>query len=227
MLDSRWRTIRGFGLLVEKHWAQFGHMFMTRSGAHHNAPAQEVSDSAQSLAVEEGGRADADAGRESMPAPTEAATPAPGTPQSPTQQSPVFLMWLDCVHQLVRQCPNAFEFTLHYLVAIGDLQAGGRFGNFLFDSARQRQQAGVETRTEDVWEFLEAKVVSGGGLAGSDAPWACMRNPGYQPVRDTLFPSCHARHMAVWTEHFGRWDAMETQRRNPHAAPLEGVPFAY
>ena len=32
------------------------------------------------------------------------------------EQSPVFLQWLDCVHQLAVQFPTAFEFSCIYLV---------------------------------------------------------------------------------------------------------------
>ena len=34
------------------------------------------------------------------------------------ERSPVFLQWLDCVHQLVKQFPTAFEFNEHLLVSL-------------------------------------------------------------------------------------------------------------
>ena len=33
------------------------------------------------------------------------------------QQSPVFLQWLDCVHQLTRQYPCDFQFNENFLVS--------------------------------------------------------------------------------------------------------------
>ena len=35
-----------------------------------------------------------------------------------TQRSPVFLQWLDCVHQLIRQFPCEFQFSEAFLVGM-------------------------------------------------------------------------------------------------------------
>ena len=35
-----------------------------------------------------------------------------------TQRSPVFLQWLDCVHQLTRQFPCEFQFNEAFLVGM-------------------------------------------------------------------------------------------------------------
>lgn len=40
-----------------------------------------------------------------------------GANACPNEISPVFLQWLDAVHQLVQQFPTAFEFDVTYLVS--------------------------------------------------------------------------------------------------------------
>lgn len=56
-------------------------------------------------------------------------------------QSPVFLLFLDCVWQLLKQFPSAFQFSEFYLTTLWDTVCLGLFQNFLFNSARERTLA--------------------------------------------------------------------------------------
>lgn len=75
MMDSNYRTIKGFQRLVQKDWLEFGHKFADRCGLF------PFSKNIQ-------------------------------------ERSPIFLQWLDCVHQFVKQFPDWFEFNLTYLVSL-------------------------------------------------------------------------------------------------------------
>ena len=97
------------------------------------------------------------------------------------EQSPVFLQWLDCVHQLAVQFPTAFEFSCIYLVCLAEgfthsaveLQASlspscqvklahhcysRLFGTFLGNCEREREEKKVSHRTLSVWPILEIYV---------------------------------------------------------------------
>ena len=52
--------------------------------------------------------------------------------------APIFLQFLDCVWQLLRQAPQCFEFNARYLLVVADHIYSGRFGTFLFSSDHDR-----------------------------------------------------------------------------------------
>ncbi|KAK7501560.1 hypothetical protein BaRGS_00006991 [Batillaria attramentaria] len=75
------------------------------------------------------------------------------------QQSPVFLLFLDCVWQLLQQFPSRFEFTETFLTTLWDTLQLGLTETFLFNSAWHRQRFFREGRKlaivslPSVWEW--------------------------------------------------------------------------
>ncbi|XP_062927161.1 myotubularin-related protein 10 isoform X2 [Mobula hypostoma] len=59
---------------------------------------------------------------------------------SEKDECPLFLLFLDCVWQLLQQFPAAFEFTETYLTVLYDSSRIPLFGTFLFNSQHQRMQ---------------------------------------------------------------------------------------
>lgn len=49
------------------------------------------------------------------------------------EYAPIFLQWLDCVHQLVYQFPSAFEFNVDFLVYLADQNYSGTYGTFIYN----------------------------------------------------------------------------------------------
>ncbi|XP_048375582.1 LOW QUALITY PROTEIN: myotubularin-related protein 10-like [Sphaerodactylus townsendi] len=60
------------------------------------------------------------------------------------KESPLFLMFLDCVWQLLEQYPPAFEFSEAYLTILYDSTRVSLFGTFLFNSPHQRVKQSTE-----------------------------------------------------------------------------------
>jgi len=56
-------------------------------------------------------------------------------------QSPEFLVFLDCMWQLLQQFPAAFEFTETYLTTLWDSAHISVFETFLFDCEYDRSKA--------------------------------------------------------------------------------------
>ena len=51
-----------------------------------------------------------------------------GVPEHPNERSPIFLQWLDCVWQCLKQNPRAFEFNEDFLLLVSDHLRSGWFG---------------------------------------------------------------------------------------------------
>ncbi|GLH01661.1 Uncharacterized protein GBIM_07751 [Gryllus bimaculatus] len=143
----------------------------------------------------------------------------------PNERCPVFLQWLDCVHQVALQFPTAFEFAPAFLVRLARHTYSRLFGTFLCNSARERAHLRVHERTFSVWAFLrsaphafrnhlytpheqqqesEARFLSLG--QGKDLE-LCVQSweEGELCVRmwlrlQVLWPACHVRDLILWSD---------------------------
>ena len=52
------------------------------------------------------------------------------------QISPVFIQFLDCIHQIMEQFPISFQFNQKFLVDISYHLYSSRFGSFLFNNEK-------------------------------------------------------------------------------------------
>ncbi|KAM5128367.1 myotubularin isoform 3-T3 [Callospermophilus lateralis] len=161
MLDSYYRSIEGFEILVQKEWISFGHKFASRIG--------------------HGDKNHADADR-----------------------SPIFLQFIDCVWQMSKQFPTAFEFNEQFLITILDHLYSCRFGTFLFncESARERQK--VTERTVSLWSLININKEK-------------FKNPFYtKEINRVLYPVASMRHLELWVNYYIRWNPrIKQQQPNP------------
>ncbi|XP_062909891.1 myotubularin-related protein 2 isoform X2 [Mobula hypostoma] len=164
MLDSYYRSIRGFEVLVEKEWLGFGHRFQLRVG--------------------HGDKNHTDADR-----------------------SPVFLQFIDCVWQMTRQFPTAFEFNEFFLVTILDHLYSCLFGTFLSNSEQQRVKEGLQRSTISLWAYINSQLEE-------------FTNPLYVNYSNhVLYPVASMRHLELWIGYYIRW--------NPRMRPQEPIHQRY
>nr|A0JMK5.2 RecName: Full=Myotubularin-related protein 2; AltName: Full=Phosphatidylinositol-3,5-bisphosphate 3-phosphatase; AltName: Full=Phosphatidylinositol-3-phosphate phosphatase [Danio rerio] len=164
MLDSHYRTIRGFQILVEKEWLSFGHRFQQRVG-HGDKNHTDV------------------------------------------DRSPIFLQFIDCVWQMTRQFPAAFEFNEYFLITILDHLYSCLFGTFLCNSEQQRLKEEIPKRTVSLWSFVNSQLEE-------------FVNPLYVHYSShVLFPTVGIRHLQLWVSYYIRW--------NPRMRPQEPVHQRY
>uniref|UniRef100_A0A673G7N6 Myotubularin n=3 Tax=Sinocyclocheilus rhinocerous TaxID=307959 RepID=A0A673G7N6_9TELE len=161
MLDSYYRTLRGFQVLLEKEWISFGHKFASRIG--------------------HGDKNHADQDR-----------------------SPIFVQFIDCVWQMTKQFPTAFEFNERLLVVILDHLYSCRFGTFLYNCESARESNNVRVKTVSLWSFVNRDT-------------SLYINPFYTPESScVLYPVASMRHLELWVTYYIRWNPrIQHQQQSP------------
>ncbi|XP_065585799.1 myotubularin-related protein 1 isoform X2 [Cyrtonyx montezumae] len=151
MLDSYYRTIKGFEILIEKEWISFGHRFAMRVG--------------------HGGDDHADADR-----------------------SPIFLQFIDCVWQMTKQFPAAFEFNELFLITILDHLYSCLFGTFLCNCEKERLKEELSTKTVSLWSYVNSQLDE-------------FTNPFYVNYENhVLYPVASLNHLELWVNYYVRWN---------------------
>ena len=67
------------------------------------------------------------------------------------QASPIFLQFLDAVHQLLEQFPNAFEFNEKFLLFLAKTYNLNLYGTFMFNNEKERVERNAKENTASVW----------------------------------------------------------------------------
>ncbi|XP_074518365.1 myotubularin-related protein 1a isoform X2 [Halichoeres trimaculatus] len=151
MLDSYYRTLRGFQVLIEKEWISFGHKFAARVGHGDENHAN-------------------------------------------SERSPLFVQFMDCVWQMTRQFPAAFEFNELFLITVLDHLYSCLFGTFLYNSEQERAAKDVQTQTVSLWSYINSQPED-------------FTNPFYVDYQNhVLYPLVSSRHLELWSSYYARWN---------------------
>ncbi|XP_066570993.1 myotubularin-related protein 1a isoform X2 [Amia ocellicauda] len=151
MLDSYYRTIKGFQVLIEKEWVSFGHRFAARIG---HGDVNHAN----------------------------------------SERSPLFVQFIDCVWQMMRQFPAAFEFNELFLITILDHLYSCLFGTFLYNSEQERVHQEVQTKTVSLWSYVNSQLEE-------------FTNPFYVNYENhVLYPVASLRHLELWVNYYVRWN---------------------
>ena len=67
------------------------------------------------------------------------------------QSSPIFLQFLDAVHQLLLQNPNSFEFNEKFLLFLAKNYNSNLYGTFMYNNDKQRKENKAKEKTASVW----------------------------------------------------------------------------
>ncbi|XP_042562198.1 myotubularin-related protein 2 [Clupea harengus] len=122
-------------------------------------------------------------------------------------RSPVFLQFIDCVWQMTRQFPAAFEFNEYFLITILDHLYSCLFGTFMCNSEQQRLKEELPKKTVSLWSLINSQLEE-------------FCNPLYVNYSShVLFPVVSMRHLELWVGYYIRW--------NPRMRPQEPLHQRY
>ncbi|XP_029982097.1 myotubularin-related protein 9 isoform X4 [Sphaeramia orbicularis] len=110
------------------------------------------------------------------------------------QESPVFLLLLDCVWQLWRQFPLALGFSEALLLRLATEAYFSNYGTFLCNNDQERCALGVKEKTYCLFHSL---------LKPTEKEH--YTNPLYEPTDLAIWPSVHPQSLQLWRGFFLRW----------------------
>uniref|UniRef100_A0A5F8GRV9 Myotubularin related protein 1 n=1 Tax=Monodelphis domestica TaxID=13616 RepID=A0A5F8GRV9_MONDO len=109
-------------------------------------------------------------------------------------RSPIFLQFIDCVWQMTKQFPSAFEFNELFLITILDHLYSCLFGTFLCNCEQQRLKEGVNTKTISLWSYINSQLDE-------------FSNPFYVNYENhVLYPVASLNHLELWVNYYVRWN---------------------
>jgi len=129
---------------------------------------------------------------------------------SSSEESPIFLQFLECVYYLKTVFPTAFEFNEDFLIAIFDNLYSACFGTFLCNSEKERLEKQIPTSTVSFWAHI-------------DLNRECYINDWYAPVNEVLVPSVGVGHIQIWRRLWYRWDPIERKARTAKDKKLKAL----
>ena len=115
--------------------------------------------------------------------------------RSENQFSPIFIQWLDCVYQIMCQNYDKFEFNLNLLTYIADEVFTGKFGTFLFNNEKDRENNEAKSSTISIWSMI---------LENRER----YLNPIYNPnnIEEITF---NYKNIRLWREYFYQFEKGE------------------
>jgi hypothetical protein len=199
MLDSHYRTTRGFMELAQKEWCGMGHPFAERQGIGCLLPPG----SGTNMNIR---RPDA----------SHEGTTEKGTLAS---RSPVMFLWLHIVWNLLQQFPDSFEFNEELLLLVVRSLPGGKYGTFMFNSAQNRWANAVSSTNPSVWDVVlqnpdrfAASSIKGKSQVGP------KKNATANISHGAIWPDSTVRKCHLWEKYWFGW-GLQNQKW------IEGAPF--
>ncbi|CAL4079373.1 unnamed protein product, partial [Meganyctiphanes norvegica] len=118
----------------------------------------------------------------------------PSSQRSSKNNSPSFLLFLDCVYQIYTQFSCSFEFGENFLLMLFEHSYSSQFGTFLGNNEGDRRRLKASERTTSLWSFINRPEVLPQYL-----------NSMYEPNTSVIWPSVAPMSLQLWNSVYLRW----------------------
>lgn len=177
-------------MLIEKEWIAFGHPFRSRSDLPCDLRNNDIM--AHIKGKDSGSRCRKD------------------PPQLQPAPSPVFLLFLTCLHHLLQQFPSAFEYNDFFLLCLARAAAGNSpYGDFLCNTEFERETVQLRERTKSIWTFFKERKQWFRNTHYQNPPYDLIHPNGHNNTwnnhswkKDVLKPDTGARVITLWSEYY-------------------------
>ncbi|XP_062494549.1 myotubularin-related protein 9 [Pezoporus occidentalis] len=110
-------------------------------------------------------------------------------------EAPVFLLFLDCVWQILRQFPCSFEFNERFLIMLFEHAYASQFGTFLGNNENERSKLKLPQKTMSLWSWVN-----------SSEELLKFQNPLFEANSLVIWPSVAPQSLQLWEGVFLRWN---------------------
>ncbi|XP_030345549.1 myotubularin-related protein 9 isoform X3 [Strigops habroptila] len=110
-------------------------------------------------------------------------------------EAPVFLLFLDCVWQILRQFPCSFEFNERFLIMLFEHAYASQFGTFLGNNENERSKLKLPQKTMSLWSWVNRSE-----------ELIKFQNPLFEANSLVIWPSVAPQSLQLWEGVFLRWN---------------------
>ncbi|XP_017685945.1 myotubularin-related protein 9 [Pipra filicauda] len=110
-------------------------------------------------------------------------------------EAPVFLLFLDCVWQILRQFPCSFEFNEQFLIMLFEHAYASQFGTFLGNNESERAKLKLPQKTMSLWSWVNR-----------NEELSKFQNPIYEANSLVIWPAVAPQSLQLWAGVFLRWN---------------------
>lgn len=129
-------------------------------------------------------------------------------------EAPTFLLFLDCVWQILRQFPCSFQFNERFLITLFEHAYASQFGSFLCNDEYERCKLKVQQKTLSLWSWMNQPT-----------ELHKFTNPLFEANGLVIWPSVAPQSLQLWEGVFLRWNRPSKYLEDAYAEMIHIVEY--